>query len=269
MKTKFLSIMVLAACMMMAACGDNQKKNDQTAEDESGEKVMTAEDATADAEAVVDEEDYEIPHRGIETIRKVWADKSLTVDGDKSKVGIKELMKAFSGAYPQCETNEALRRYFADKDAAGKDEFSLEIEQKESNYPTRYDITCNARNGFIRSMGWVETDRFTYGCFWNRKNGHKLFAAYMDECWESASWDQCLVVFYDYDPATGTMTPEPELTNMIEKRAKGYTCYYLDLPEEGKDIQMTVVDDHGNDMDEDWTEESFVLKWDGQSFGWK
>jgi hypothetical protein len=43
----------------------------------------------------------------------------------------------------------------------------------------------------------------------------------------------------------------------------------LDLPEEGKDIQMTVVDDHGNDMEEDWTEESFVLKWDGQSFGWK
>ena len=77
------------------------------------------------------------------------------------------------------------------------------------------------------------------------------------------------MVFYDYDPDTGMMTPEPELTNMIEKRAKGYTCYYLDLPEEGKDIQMTVVDDHGNDMDEDWTEESFVLKWDGQSFGWK
>ena len=111
----------------------------------------------------------------------------------------------------------------------------------------------------------TQTDRFTYACYWNRKNGHKLFAAFMEECWESVDWDQCLVVFYDYDPSTGNMKPEPALTKMIEERVKDYMCYYLRLPEEGKDIEVIGVESMEEEASAD---EMFTLIWNGQTFDW-
>ena len=88
----------------------------------------------------------------------------------------------------------------------------------------------------------------------------------MEECWEQLDWDQCLICFYDYDPATGVMTPEPALTEMIEKRMKQYElCYYIQLPEEGKDIEVTGVDSVEEDACAD---ETFTLKWDGMTFKW-
>ena len=257
MKKVLTAIMLVATVMFFSACG-NKAGNGETQD-----STAVAENASQEVEDADDE--YEVPERTIVSIRQTWIDKALKVDAN-NKVGIKDFAQTFCEAYPQCKTNDALRRYFSNPDAATKNEYSLEIDNPEYDYPDEFEISCNPGNGFIRCMQVIQTDRYTFACYWNRKNGHKLVAFYMEECWEQVDWDQCLICFYDYDPATGVMTPEPALTEMIEKRMKQYElCYYIQLPEEGKDIEVTGVDS----MEEDaCADESFILKWDGMTFNW-
>ena len=261
MKKHFTTIMFIAAGLVMTACGNkagNGDNQDSTKVTENTKQEVTAEE---------EDEDFGTPERTIVSIRQTWADKTLKVDADKSKASIKDFALAFCKAYSQCETNEAMRQYLSDPEAAKKNEYRIEIENPESGHPIGFEMYCNPTNGFIRCLEEVQTDRFTYLCYWNRKNGHKLVAAYMEECWESADWDQCLICFYDYDPATGVMTPEPSLTKMIEERMKQFElCYYIYLPEEGKDIEVLGVDS----MEEDaCADETFTLKWDGMTFIWE
>ena len=263
MKTNLFAISLMAAGLMMSACGNSQKNDGKAAESDNTQTETAVQEANVQSVA---EEEEETSVRGIEDIRKTWAGKTLTVDADKSKAGIKEFTLTFCKAYPQCGTNKALKEFLSSPNAA-KDVFRIETDDpRTSGYTFGYDINCNPRNGYIRCMGEIQTDRFTYACYWNRKNGHKLFAAYMEECWESVDWEQCLVVFYDYDPATGIMTPEPALTNMIEKRAKDYIVYYIELPEQGKDIKVNCVES----MEEEaYANEVYTLKWNGTTFNWE
>ena len=246
-------MMLVAAGLMLSACGNKQQSDGKSVKSDNKEAT-----AANEPEVVGDG-----PSRGIDAIRKTWRGKTLQVDADKSKAGIKEFALAFCKTYPQCGTNEALRSYLTSANA-DKDQGS--IESKDGEHMFNYQIYCNPRNGYIHCMGEIETNRFTYGCFWNRKNGHKLFAAFMEECWESPDWEQCLVVFYDYDPATGVLTPEPALTDMIEQVAKAHTCYTVTLPEIGKDVDVTVIDGQEEDACAD---ETLKLKWNGMTFQWE
>ena len=263
MKKNYFIMMLMAAGLMMSACGGQQKNDGKAVESDDTEDVAT----TAQSE---DEEEFDAPRRGIDDIREVWTDKTIEVNAGNNNPGIKELTLAFCKTYPQCETNEALRKYLSSPDAASMDTYQLDLPSHDGEYTLTYDINCDSRNGYIRSMAWTQTDRFTYGCYWNRKNGHKLFAAFMDECWESIDWDQCLVVFYDYDPNTDIMTPEPALTSMIEKRMKDFSCYEVRLPEEGKDIEVhgIAISEETDEGEEDWESVELKLKWNGDTFDW-
>ena len=86
------------------------------------------------------EEEEETSVRGIEDIRKTWAGKTLTVDADKSKAGIKEFTLTFCKAYPQCGTNKALKEFLSSPNAA-KDEFRIETDDpRTSGYTFGFDI---------------------------------------------------------------------------------------------------------------------------------
>jgi hypothetical protein len=258
MKRKFLAIALMAAGLMMTACGNSQKNESAAIEGDSARSEATA----AQAE---DEDEFEVPERGIDAIRREWAGKPLKVEV-KGTLGIKDFALAFCKAYPQCETNRDLEKFLSSPNA-NKEEY-----YEEGDFPNTgemgYQIYNKARNGYIHCMLLSETGRDTYACYWNRKNGHKLFAAFMEECWEHTDMDQCLVVFYDYDPATGNMKPEPALTKKIEERVKSddYLYYYVTLPEEGKDIEVVAI---VSDEPEASSDEMWVLKWNGQTFEWE
>lgn len=263
MKSKYLAIMLMAAGLMVAACNNSQKNNGTPAENNNTENVANLVD-----ENDLDEEDFTPPVRTIESIREVWADQTIKVDAGTATPGIKEFTFAFCNMYPQCATNEALRQYLSSPDAANVNEYEVALKSNDEDFVFNYHINCAPPKGYIRCMAETQTDRFTYGCFWNRNNGHKLFAAFIEECWETASWDQCLVMFYDYDPATGIMTPEPALTSMIEQRMKHYNSYSVSLPEDGKDITVLgfLYDEDDESGDFDLVE--LKMKWDGMTFGW-
>lgn len=262
MKSKYLAIMLMAAGLMVAACNNSQKNDGKPAENNNTENVANLVDENALDEEVTP------PVRTIESIREVWADQTIKVDAGTGTPGIKQFTLAFCNMYPQCETNEALRQYLTSPDAANVNEYKVDLKSHDEDYVFTYHINCTPPKGYIRCMAEIQTNRFTYGCFWNRNNGHKLFAAYIEECWETSSWDECLVMFYDYDPATGIMTPEPALTSMIEQRMKHYGSYSVSLPEDGKDITVLgfLFDEDDEMGDFDLVE--LKLKWDGMTFEW-
>ena len=79
-------------------------------------------------------------------------------------------------------------------------------------------------------------------CFWNRKNGHKLFAVRLGK-----PTDPCIdfVCFYDYDAQKKTLTPEPDILKGYRMRdKKEFTQIYAKLPRKGKTL---LVDEWGDD----------------------
>jgi hypothetical protein len=79
-------------------------------------------------------------------------------------------------------------------------------------------------------------------CYWNRKNGHKLFAVRLGK-----PTDPCIdfVCFYDYDPAKKTLTPEPDVLKGYRwGDRKEFTQIYTLLPRKGKNV---VVHEWGSD----------------------
>ena len=250
MKSKIFAITFLAANLMFSACDNNQKNNGKSVESANPEYKVTA---TQSEESAAEEKtpDSSDDPTGIISIRKTWAGQTIKVDAGKSTVGIEQFAKAFCKTYPQCETNKAMLDY---------------LNSPKDYKSDLFEIDSKPRNGYIRCMMEVQTAPLTDVCYWNRKNGHKLFAAYMESTHESMAWDEHQVVFYDYDPATNIMTPEPALTEMIEKRVKKFDSYSVALPDEGKDIEVNAYTfDEENDSAEG---EELKLKWNGMTFDW-
>lgn len=268
MSMKFLTVMLMVSGLIVSACNNKLKSYGSEVESDSIESDSIAR-VTQRLDSI--EAEYYVKERSIASIRRVWADKKIKVDADPAALGIGELALAFCQTYPQCDTNEALRRYLVAPHTDGKDLDSLSFKSPTYKYTFNYWIEPALKNGYIRCMEEVQVDRTTYVCFWNRKNGHKLFAAFMEECWETSTWEECLVVFYDYDPATRVMSPEPALTDLIEKRMKDYDAYSVVLPKEGKDIMVMgfIFGDEEEEEGEDNSEYvELDLKWNGMTFNW-
>ena len=127
-----------------------------------------------------------------------------------------------------------------------------------------YGVISDVSNGYISSCLWTEIDRFTKMCYWNRKNGHQLVGVFMINGSENEEAENAFL-FYDFDPKTNTMTPDMDVCKVVEKVAldKDFADYALELPQKGKDIEVKLYSDNGEDG-YDITEK--LLKWNGDSF---
>ncbi len=252
MKSKFLIFMFVTVSLMTVACDKKQKNNVEPVESDSKEVKAANMQPAQDDEAVAQEENSDaIDHSGIVSIKKAWADKTIKVESGKSAPGIEQFAKAFCKTYPQWEANTVLRDYL----------------QSPKDYKNEmYSIQSYPSDGFIRCEMATEVTNITHTCFWNRKNGHQLFAVYMDAGTESGEWQENAVLFYDYNPDTGMMTPELVISSMIEDRVNKYDSYSVVLPQKGKDIEIkgyTI-----NKEEDNCDVYALPLKWNGMSFEW-
>ena len=236
MKRNFLAIVLVAAGLMMSACnnGSNQNQNGNNNSNKKENVVTPKNDDPS----------------GIRSIEKVWAAKAIDVDpGDKTP-GIEQFALAFCKEYPGFPLNEVLRNYIT----------------YDSYEHSGYEIVNDPSQGYIHCMWEVQTTPVTDVCYWNRNNGNKLVAIYMEDTHESGEWYDRLVAFYDFDPATNMMTPEPALTEMIVNRVKKYDTYAVTLPREGKDIEVVgyIFDEEEDTSDS----KEMLLKWNGMTFDW-
>ena len=182
--------------------------------------------AVAQEPIVVDE-----PDCFLRDIEKVWADKPIQISSKIAKPGIKDFVLAFCNAYEGCGALSQAIAYFENPK-----KFNKEVEEQGSPEFCVYA----PRNGYFVADNYGDGDGFA-SCFWNCKNGHKLFAI---DWSKEVDCLYAITLFYDYNPQTHKMVPNKELTALVKKArqklAEKYpiTFVTLELPKEGKTIKM-------------------------------
>ena len=230
MRKKIFTAAIMALALTMLACGKKEKT--------SKEDNAYPSEEMADAESV------------ISSIREVWKTKTIDVGDNEGTPDIGQFAFAFCEEYPDYEPNAALQEYLAQPK-----------DYNEEN--TDFHINDDTSNGYLSSTLMTEYDFRTDCCYWKRKNGHQLVAFWLCEQHEGMDVPENLVLFYDYDPKTFKMTPEPQLTELVEKNTASFPTYEVRLPDEGKDIEIMTYTDAD---EESYDVSSFKMIWNGQNF---
>ncbi|MBR4438392.1 MAG: hypothetical protein IKS79_04725, partial [Bacteroidales bacterium] len=92
------------------------------------------------------------------------------------------------------------------------------LDKEVLDTETSLVVTIDAKNGYASiDDGGTDGESMSV-CYWNRTNGHKLFAVRMGK-----PTDPCIefVCFYDYDPQKKTLTPEPDILKGYRWRERG------------------------------------------------
>ena len=250
MKTNTLTIAFIALALAISACGNKKGEiaSQEIVKDQIAQASSDKESQPAEEKASIDE--YKDDGSVINQIRKVWRTKNIDVASGDRPVGIMKLAFVFCEEYKDYKPNAALLEY-------------LTQPQNYNEEKTGCHVNLEERNGYVSCRAMSQFDMNTDCCYWNRKNGHKLFAAWLTEGFENYEDDAQLVLFYDYDPKTDMLTPEPELTDMVEKNAASFASYSVNLPNKGKNIEVSTF----TEADEDsYDTSSFLMVWDGQTF---
>lgn len=255
---KLLFVAVAALPLMLVACGDKKAKQATDADSTAVENRDTAEAVVDDGFQIRNEDLHQLP-----IIARRWASKPLkgitakaTTNDDgcyvaEKKADIEGFAYAFCKEYAEYAPNGFLRNFLEDPGMASEEE-------------SLFLVHFNKADGYVSSMLQTEYGWDTYGCYWNRKNGHKLVAFYMSEFLENYDEGDQLLVFYDYDPATDTMTPEPAIAKKLEEAMAKYDDYSVTLPEKGKDIAVMGLNEDP-ELD-NYTSTDYILRWNGNDF---
>lgn len=186
-------------------------------------------------------------------IRDTWADNPIQVLDTFPKAKVRNFAKAFCAMYPKYRPNKAMTDYLRKPGT---------YTWEEKGYMTEDD----PRNGYIMCDMGGQFSYHTAVCYWRRPQGHLLVGVHAMIGNEGERCDAVLL-FYDYDPQTGVMTPDTVVyQTVMDIMGKHEGSMYIKLPQEGKDIQVSAVRWTPTD---DFVYDDFELKWNGNSFSEK
>ena len=241
MKIRILVMALAAFSFMLTGCGNNQAKQEQN---DDNNKQEVVEEQTQE-ESQEEEETFIVGDVG--AIMGVWDTKPLSGAAVDGKTDIDRFAYVFCNEYSHFEPNKVFLDYLKDPNGFKNENYRVE---NHKNY------------GYVKCMGMFEVPCEMSGCYWNRDNGHKLVAFWMEKGHEiDPSFAESLLVFYDYDPATDKMNPVPALAEPIENLVGIGDHLSVSLPDEGKDIDFTVFHNLG-----DITFSNYLYRWNGNGF---
>ena len=187
---------------------------------------------------VYETESYE--NDGMIKIGLGWADKTIRVPNGGQAPGIVTLTKAFNSVWPTYVVKGILK--------LAEDPNFTEVKDEEYGGGSVVD----RRNGYLCDDAGYSDGESMEACVWKRDNGHRLFAIQVSS---SCDPDFSVICFYDYDPATQTLTPESSPVDTY--RPKEGRDYWFSLPRHGKDFIITEM------IHSDQVNLSSIYKFDG------
>ena len=195
---------------------------------------------------------YENPEATVKSIGKSWAKTPLKV----AKTGNmnRNFAKAFCSQYPKYAPNAAMLLY-------------LKNTAKYDPNKDHYYVDDAPKNGYIKCDMMAQCDYMTEICYWKRQNGHSLVGVLLQVGHEGeGTKTDYAMLFYDYNPSTGTMTPDTKMYQTVKNIvAKHRGCANFTLPKEGKDIEVYYIYfTHTDEYDFIW--EDCRLKWGNNTF---
>lgn len=127
------------------------------------------------------------------------------------------------------------------------------LDKEVLDEETGLTVTIDTKNGYAEVNDGGTDGEYMSACYWNRSNGHKLLAINMGKPTDPFIDFAC---FYDYDPQTKTLTPEPDILEGYRwSDREPNTQIFCKLPKQGKEVIV-----------EEWTEDGpvhHVFAWDG------
>ena len=148
-----------------------------------------------------------------DTLAAEWAHVSVSAGVKKDKATIQELLSAFNRHWPTGVFNRLLN----------EDKGVMDI-----------------KNGYAEAQFHnPDTDSVETGAatIWRRKNGHTLLGITIDRNISDFGTKQ-IVLFYDYDPATGTLTPDPKYNGCAVPLSHAVFRQIMELPRQGRNIEV-------------------------------
>ena len=133
----------------------------------------------------------------VASIASQWKEKPISLPKAVASPGIEQLVEAFNATWP------------------------TQASQGEKK--------VDAANGFLSAT--VE-GQHQQACLWKLPNGHRLFAVTLGQPIDPTI---NVVMFYDYDPATGVLTPAKSEVMELKPSFQGNILEYS-LPQKGKDV---------------------------------
>ena len=155
----------------------------------------------------------------IEQVDKQWQTQNIKV-GTRGKASVLQLTEAFQKTWPTYSGKGVL-------------DFA-KTNRTEDDYG---GIVIDKKNGFVQyAEDWpdAENDEHFMACYWNRANGHGLYAVSLHR-FMLKEFD--VLCFYDYDPNTGVLKPERSMANFFKPSFPGYR-YRVFLPRNGKNLEV-------------------------------
>ena len=170
-----------------------------------------------------------------------WDEKPLTLPADVKKPTIRDFFIALAdiSRSPLMQQTGAAVRFPANS----------ELDVLEVDVPNGYILAgYSAENHLEGDYRAIEC------CYWRMKNGHSLFAINHLFCTDALG-----VNFYDYDPATRVLTPNPLIT-LYQGIPSEIDCRAV-LPRLGKSVQMVDAENLYRLLaTQTWNGERFELK---------
>lgn len=239
-------LLLAAICMTFTVGCDKGNTTEKKADEEKAEKV----DENTEEEATETSDDKDASTE-IGKIVGNWKKQDITVSPKEAQANIHDFAQAFCNQYNAYTPNAKMLKYIGDPKTYN--------EEKEG-----CAVNSDIAYGYIKANMPYQYDQFTEICYWKRPNGHSLVGVYLREESENAD-PESEFIFYDYDPATKTMTPDKDIISVVEKAAKRaeFDDFMIRLPQKGKDIELTLYKDTGEDSCEPTY---YDLKWTDNTF---
>ena len=158
----------------------------------------------------------------IDEIRDGWTKKTITGVADGN---ILTLVKAFNNVWHTEPVTDLLKKPVSNMDD-----------------PDDYKIVVDRPNGYVSAYELGDDGESFEACVWKRTNGHKLFAFVFQRMF-GVSVRQ-IILFYDYDPAKKTLTPELNELSRFQPSynhpdgPSGLVVTYH-LPQQGKAVEVS------------------------------
>lgn len=189
--------------------------------------------------SVYETESYETD--GMIRIGLGWANKTIKVANGGQAPSIITLTKAFNSVWPTYVVEGILKQ-------AANPNFK---EAKDEEYGG--STVVDRSNGYLCEDAGYSDSESMEACVWKRDNGHRLFAIQVSS---SCDPDFSVICFYDYNPDTQTLTPEPSPVDTY--KPKEGRDYWFKLPRQGKDFIITEM------IHNDKVNLSSIYKFDGK-----
>ncbi|MBR4366175.1 MAG: hypothetical protein IKP43_05275 [Bacteroidaceae bacterium] len=151
------------------------------------------------------------------SLQSRWSSKNIT-NVSSGNIGV--MLDRFDQTWPTTSVGDAR--------SVIKQGLAKKVLEEETAYTVIYD----AKNGYVEAKDGGADRQTMSACVWRRNDGHSLFAIEISQPVDPAI---SVVCFYDYNPKTKTLTPEPNLLQGWKPVENNGFLEYV-LPRQGKEL---------------------------------